>query len=157
MAPIANEQINIELRLCLYYSFLVLENFLRVIYNQWALHIELTLNSVKFSLFDNIDILSLLNIHEGKTENKEKTREEIHKTTFFTTQKLSILAIGWIDFDREHANQLVKENDQLQDMIRITEKDTIECFTLLQKKDEEKKNEVAIDVFGHMIINLRVL
>ncbi|XP_052697858.1 basal body-orientation factor 1-like isoform X3 [Crassostrea angulata] len=42
---------------------------------------------------------------------------------------------------REHANQLVKENDQLQDMIRITEKDTIECFTLLQKKDEEKKNE----------------
>lgn len=36
----------------------------------------------------------------------------------------------------------MKENDQLQDMIRITEKDTIECFTLLQKKDEEKKNEV---------------
>lgn len=44
---------------------------------------------------------------------------------------------------REHANQLLKENDQLQDMIRITEKDTIECFTLLQKKDEEKKNEVS--------------
>jgi hypothetical protein len=46
-------------------------------------------------------------------------------------------------FNREHANQLMKENDQLQDMIRITEKDTIECFTLLQKKDEEKKNEVS--------------
>ncbi|KAK3093033.1 hypothetical protein FSP39_010308 [Pinctada imbricata] len=42
---------------------------------------------------------------------------------------------------REHANHLMRENDQLQDMIRITEKDTIECFTLLQKKDEEKRNE----------------
>lgn len=37
------------------------------------------------------------------------------------------------------------------------EKDIIECFILLQKKDEEKKNEVYLGVFGYMILNLRIL
>lgn len=86
-----------------------------------------------------------------KTEKKgsKKGKKPTKQTGLLISLKsLKNFAIGsneLIDFDREHANQLVKENDQLQDMIRITEKDTIECFTLLQKKDEEKKNEV--DVF----------
>lgn len=96
MAPIANEQINIELRLCLYYSFLVLENFLRVIYNQWALHIELTLNSVKFSLFDNIDIIIIEHTWK-KNWKQRKNKGRNPQNNFFFNSKVEHFC-NWLNW-----------------------------------------------------------
>jgi len=54
-----------------------------------------------------------------------------------------IYMIVFILYPREHAKKLMLENDGLQSTMVRSEQEAIEIFTLLQKKDEQKNNQVC--------------